>query len=117
MVGIGETPPPHPTPPSEAAASLMAVEVKRLLPQHPRGHIIAPVSSHYPPEAVSPRFRTSWSTSIFPPTAARRWTSAAAAPNESEALHLCNHRQLVPSDYVALNAVLSAVAHSNTERD
>lgn len=46
------------------------------------------------------------------------WTSAAAAaPDESDALHLCNHRQLVPSDYAPLNAVLSAVAHSNTERD
>lgn len=39
------------------------------------------------------------------------------SPDESEALDLCNHRQLVPSDYVALNAILSTVAHSNTERD
>lgn len=38
-------------------------------------------------------------------------------PDESEALHLCNHRQLVPSDYVPLNAVLSTVARCNTERD
>lgn len=49
MVGIGEIPPPFFFSPSEAEASLMAVDVKRLLPQHPRGHIIAPVSSHYPP--------------------------------------------------------------------
>lgn len=50
------------------------------------------------------------------PTVARSWTSAAA-PDGYEALHFCNHRQLVPSDYTPLNAVLSAVAHSNAERD
>lgn len=50
------------------------------------------------------------------PTLARSWTSVAA-PDGYEALHFCNHRQLVPSDYTPLNAVLSAVAHSNTERD
>lgn len=38
-------------------------------------------------------------------------------PDGYEALHFCNHRQLVPSDYTPLNAVLSAVAPSNTERD
>lgn len=50
------------------------------------------------------------------PTLARSWTSAVA-PDGYGALHFCNHRQLVPSDYTPLNAVLSAVAHSNTERD
>lgn len=34
-------------------------------------------------------------------------------PDEGEALHLCNHRQLVPSDYEALNAILRTVAHCN----
>lgn len=46
------------------------------------------------------------------PGAKRGWTSA-----EIEALNLYNHRQLVPSDYEALNAILSTVAHINTGRD
>lgn len=114
MVGIRDTPSFPLSSPSEAEASLM--EEKRLLPQPPPwthyifGFLTLPnrnrlgevlhlaVDLHLPP--------------------CGGWTSAAAAaPDESDALHLCNHRQLVPSDYAPLNAVLSAVAHSNTERD
>lgn len=81
----------------------------------PRGHIKSLVSSHYPPVAVSPRFSALWSTTFLSQGGKR--LDISNRPDESEALHLCNHRQLVPSDYVPLNAVLSTVAHSNTERD
>lgn len=79
----------------------------------PYGRIKSLVSSHYPP--VSPRFSALWSTAILSHGGER--LDISNSPEESEALHLCNHRQLVPSDYVPLNAVLSTVAHGNTERD
>lgn len=64
MVGIRDFFSP-PFSPSEAEASLMAVEEKKAAPTAPRGHIISSVSSHYPPVPVSLRFCPSWSTSIF----------------------------------------------------
>lgn len=82
--------------------------------QPPCGHR-ALVSSHYPPSLrFFFFFFTLWST--FPSPGEER-LDISSSPDEIEALHLYNHRQLVPSDYEALNAILSTVAHINTGRD